>query len=85
MKTLCPICLIFFLILLLSASCQMEADQPYNVLMICVDDLRPELGCYGNKIIQTPNIDGLASTGCLFKQNGYSTVCIGKVSHQPGG
>lgn len=23
----------------------------YNVLMICVDDLRPELGCYGNHSI----------------------------------
>ena len=37
-----------------------------NVLFIAVDDLRPELGCYGNKIIQTPNIDQLAASGTLF-------------------
>lgn len=104
---------------------------PPNVLMICFDDLRCELGAYGEKNIHTPNIDRLAREGrlfsrhyvheaaCgpsrsamltgirtgqwnvwkkikkepkrpvslphLFKQNGYQTVCIGKVSHAPGG
>ncbi len=38
----------------------------YNVLFIAVDDLRPELGTYGNKIIKTPNIDKLASWGVRF-------------------
>jgi iduronate 2-sulfatase len=105
-----------------------------NVLFIAVDDLRPELGCYGHDYMHTPNIDKLASEGrvfrnhfvhvaaCgpsrstllsgirtldwdifknireskskpdsifslpqLFKENGYMTVGIGKVSHQPGG
>ena len=32
------------------------AAQP-NILFIAVDDLRPELGCYGNPDIQTPNIN----------------------------
>jgi arylsulfatase A-like enzyme len=40
-----------------------------NILFIAVDDLKTELGCYGNNRIQTPNIDRLASTGTLFKQN----------------
>ncbi|MBC7077716.1 MAG: hypothetical protein H5T92_05345, partial [Synergistales bacterium] len=31
----------------------------YNVLMIAVDDLRPEAGCYGVPIIKTPHIDAL--------------------------
>jgi len=31
-----------------------------NILFIAVDDLRPELGCYGNDIIKTPHIDRLA-------------------------
>ncbi len=106
----------------------------YNILLICVDDLRPELGCYGNPIIQTPHIDKLASSGyvfnnhyvqsaicgpsrsslltgkvCqqwdpwgelrktdhepdatislphLFKKNGYKTIGIGKITHEPGG
>jgi arylsulfatase A-like enzyme len=105
-----------------------------NVLLICVDDLRPDLGCYGNDLIVSPNIDELASEGCLFrkhyvqcaicgpsrstlltgkfqqgwdlwgdlrntgvepenaialphlfKQNGYKTICIGKITHEPGG
>lgn len=38
----------------------------YNVLFLISDDLRPELGSYGNKIIKTPNIDGLALRGVRF-------------------
>src|SRR6267143_683336 len=38
----------------------------YNVLFIISDDLRPELGAYGNKIIKTPNIDALAARSTRF-------------------
>ena len=129
--------LMFFSVLFLSillagiASSVGAAEQP-NVLFIAVDDLRPELGCFGNTVIKTPNIDQLAAEGrcfqrhyvssavCvpsrsallagrhyggnwrayrklktepaepvsfphLFRKNGYRTVCIGKVSHLPGG
>lgn len=41
------------------------ADHP-NVLLICVDDLKPTLGCYGDTQAITPNIDRLASRGVLF-------------------
>ncbi len=37
-----------------------------NVLLICVDDLRPELRCFGADYIQSPHIDKLASQGRLF-------------------
>ncbi|MCG7851994.1 MAG: sulfatase-like hydrolase/transferase, partial [Methanosarcinaceae archaeon] len=37
-----------------------------NVLFVIVDDLRPELGCYGNNYIHSPNIDKLAKTGAVF-------------------
>ena len=37
-----------------------------NVLFIAIDDLRPELGCYGADQIQSPNIDALARQGVLF-------------------
>ena len=108
-----------------------------NVLLICVDDLRPELKSFGTDYIQSPNIDQLAATGrpfykhyvqaptcgasrytlltgrygppsnsalfsrakqientpvsvvpsmpAWFRENGYTTVSVGKVSHHPGG
>lgn len=40
-------------------------DQP-NVLFISVDDLRPEIGCYGNSEIKTPHFDSFARTGTTF-------------------
>lgn len=103
-----------------------------NVLFIAVDDLRPELGCYGKTDIQSPNIDRLAKSGAMFtraycnvpvcgasraslltglrptqnrflhyytridleadsvptlpeyfKQNGYTTISNGKITHHP--
>lgn len=112
------------------------AEKP-NVLLICVDDLRPELRCYGASHIHSPNIDRLAAAGRVFRRNyvqaptcgasrftlltgrygppgndalfrraamlrddpasvppsmpawfrqhGYTTVSVGKVSHHPGG
>lgn len=44
------------------------APGKYNVLMIAVDDLRPEAGCYGVPVIKTPHIDALASQGLLFNR-----------------
>lgn len=54
-------------LLVLSASSIQAADKP-NVLFIAVDDLRVELGCYGNTIVKSPNIDRLAKRGYLFKR-----------------
>ena len=41
------------------------AERP-NVLFIAVDDLRPELGCYGKDYIKSPHIDALAQSGVVF-------------------
>lgn len=112
------------------------ADKP-NVLLICIDDLRPELACFGKDYIHSPTIDSLARSGrafrkhyvqaptcgasrytlltgrygsanngalftragqikknpdavppsmpAWFRQHGYTTVSVGKVSHHPGG
>jgi iduronate 2-sulfatase len=43
------------------------ADKP-NVLFIAVDDLRPELECYGSPVAITPNLDRLAGGGLLFQR-----------------
>ncbi len=51
----------------LAAAASAGAEKP-NVLFIIVDDLRPELGCYGNELINTPNIDRLAESGTIFTQ-----------------
>lgn len=45
-----------------------------NVLFIAIDDLRPELNCYGAPV-HSPNIDKLASEGVLF-QNHYVQVAV---------
>ena len=124
------------LLIALFTSCEKKSENKvkWNVLFIAVDDLRPELGYFGQHHMVTPNIDKLASEGrvfknhfvhcaaCgpsrstllsgqrttnwdifkniresgvkpdsifslpqLFKENGYMTVCLGKISHQPGG
>jgi len=42
-----------------------SAARP-NVLLICVDDLKPLLGCYGDGLAKTPNLDRLAAAGVRF-------------------
>jgi arylsulfatase A-like enzyme len=42
------------------------ARPKYNILFIIADDLRPELGTYGNPIVKTPNIDKIAARGTRF-------------------
>ena len=42
-----------------------KQEKP-NVLFIAIDDLRPELGCYGTNYIKSPNLDKLASSGTVF-------------------
>ena len=46
--------------------CTQEKQGKPNVLFILVDDLRPNLGCYGDTLSFTPNIDQLANRGVVF-------------------
>jgi iduronate 2-sulfatase len=45
------------------------SNKRMNVLFIIVDDLRPQLGCYGQKQMITPNIDRIASEGVVFSKS----------------
>ena len=63
---------IFLFTLLILFSCKNVNDgtspvKP-NILLLYMDDLRPQLGCYGNDQMLSPNIDKLASTGIKFTE-----------------
>ena len=129
--------LIHFSLLIIFIGFLPTANAKPNVLLICVDDLRPELNCYGKDYIVSPNIDAIAARGRIFRRHfvqaptcgasrytlltgrygpasnnalfnratqieknpksvptsmpawfrdhGYTTVSVGKVSHHPGG
>jgi len=60
---------------------QTPDSVPENVIFITVDTLRSDhLGCYGYERIKTPNIDGLAERGTMFK-NAISQVPLTLPSH----
>lgn len=52
---------------LTGASPAADSRRP-NILFIAVDDLRPELGCYGRSYIKSPNIDRIAREGMTFNR-----------------
>lgn len=138
MKTIIsPLLILFSLFSLFLFSCKVTVEhQSYNILLICIDDLRPELKSFGVEYISSPNIDKLSASGISFmkhfvnapscgpsrytmltgqygprgnnalferadriskgetvdpsmpewfRNHGYTTVSVGKVSHHPGG
>jgi arylsulfatase A-like enzyme len=60
--------LLFAMLLMLESIGTIFAAEHPNVLFIAVDDLRPELACYGKQHIHSPNIDRLAKNGVLFER-----------------
>ena len=68
---------LFITILLLTNACESEKSTRStltpNILFISVDDLRPELGINGNRVVKSPNIDQLAREGSFFSRH-YAQV-----------
>ena len=57
------------------------ASDPPNVLLITLDTVRADhLGCYGYKLIETPNLDALAASGVRFA-NAFTPVPVTLPSH----
>jgi arylsulfatase A-like enzyme len=59
---------------LLSISCVRNSENTGkenhpNILFIAVDDMKPDLGFYGNSVVKTPNMDQLAEKGAIFTNN----------------
>ena len=42
------------------------ATEKPNVLLLLVDDLKPAMGCYGDRLAITPAMDALAARGMRF-------------------
>jgi len=57
-----------------NATGQQPQKQP-NILWISTEDMSPHLGCYGDKVAKTPNIDKLASQGIRYT-NVFTTAAI---------
>jgi arylsulfatase A-like enzyme len=75
--------LILIALIGISLNTYAKSAKSKNILFIAVDDLRPELGCYGNAHIVSPNLDRLASQGRVFKNHfvqiptcGASRYCL---------
>src|SRR5262245_58686374 len=56
-------------ILVLTVTCIIAVPvqaAPRNIVVVVADDLSPDLGCYGHKVLKTPNLDTLASDATRF-------------------
>ena len=58
--------LIIFLTVIAGQNITVSDKQSNNVLLVLVDDLRPEINSWGNRHIKTPNMDRLAEKGASF-------------------
>ncbi len=59
---------VFTALLLIVIDSSQAADK-LNVLFIASDDMRPQLGCYGDPTVKSPNLDSLAKRGMVFNRS----------------
>ncbi|CAB1447474.1 unnamed protein product [Pleuronectes platessa] len=67
-------CVLLLALLLLPPAAVSRRDRK-NVLLIVADDLRTSLGCYGDPVVKSPNIDQLASKSQVFL-NAYAQQAV---------
>lgn len=72
MRILAPIALLVLCTLLCG---QVPAADRPNILWLTSEDHGPEMGCYGDRLARTPNVDALAAKGMLFKR-AWSTAPV---------
>ena len=62
------LCILSLTALLLAPMADLQAGETANpnVLLVVVDDLNVDLGCYGNPMVKSPAVDRLASRGVRF-------------------
>lgn len=58
-----------------TASAEKNAHTKPNIIWLIAEDISPALGCYGDSLATTPNLDRLASKGVVFT-NAWSTAPI---------
>lgn len=71
---------ILFFCTLFAFSCSKPSpskEKKPNILLICIDDLRPELNCYGAGYISSPNIDRLAKNSISFMKHFVNSPSCG--------
>ena len=56
----------YILVLYVIFSCERTNTKPPNILWITVEDISPNLGCYGDNKAHTPTLDSLASIGFKY-------------------
>ncbi len=61
--------LLFLFVISNAVIAQKKPTSKPNILFIAVDDLKPLLGCYGNTLVKSPNIDRLAKMATVFNRN----------------
>ncbi|MCA9072755.1 MAG: sulfatase, partial [Planctomycetaceae bacterium] len=72
------VCVCWLLALgVLQLSAAEKTTNRYNVLFIAIDDLRPELGCYGVDAAQSPHLDALAKRAVVFDRHYVAVATCG--------
>ncbi|MGV3484345.1 MAG: sulfatase-like hydrolase/transferase [Planctomycetaceae bacterium] len=64
----------YVIVAIAAAPVAISADRP-NILWLTSEDHGPEMGCYGDTLARTPNVDALAEQGMIFKR-AWSTAPV---------